>query len=79
MAWAPLGSRLVMLSALRSDYTGKSSDARVFVVETGGMSYNEYYAFPGLSPSVAWSPDGGSLLLTSTLAADEGYGLQFAS
>lgn len=77
MAWAPQGSRLVMLSALRSDYTGKSSDARVFVVETGGMSYNEYYAFPGLNPSVAWSPDGESLLLTSTLAADDGYSLQF--
>ena len=77
MAWAPLGSRLVMLSALRSDYTGKSSDTRVFVVETGGMSYNEYYAFPGLNPSVAWSPDGGSLLLTSTVTDGAGYGLQF--
>ena len=77
MAWAPLGSRLAMLSAVRSDYTGKSTDASVFVVETGGMSFNEYYAFPGLNPSVTWSPDGGSLLLTSTLTADEGYGLQF--
>jgi len=77
MTWAPVGSRLVMLSATRSDYTGKSSDARVFVVETGGMSFNEYYAFPGLNPSVTWSPDGGSLLLTSTLTTDEGYQLQF--
>ena len=77
MAWAPVGSRLVLLSATRNDYTGKSSDAHVFVVEAGGMSYNEYYAFPGLNPSATWSPDGGSLLLTSTLPAGEGYQLQF--
>lgn len=77
LVWAPAGNRLVMLSALRSDYTGRSSDARVFLVDTTGMSFSEYYAFPGLNPSATWSPDGGSMLLTSTNSTDEGYELQF--
>lgn len=77
LVWSPQGSRLVTLSALTSDYTGRSSDAHVFVVETGVMSYNEYYSFPGLNPSAIWSPDGGSLLLGSTLPVDKGYALHF--
>lgn len=76
LAWAPLGNRLALLTVTRDDYTGKSSDARIFVVDANSMTHLEYYAFPGLNPAATWSPDSGSLLLTSTLADDEGYQLQ---
>jgi hypothetical protein len=73
MVWAPFGTRLVIMTSIRDDYTGKTADARVFMVESNGMTSREHYAFPGLNPSATWSPDGGSLLLTSILAANEGY------
>ncbi len=77
MAWGPFGSRLGLLTVTRSDYTGKSSDARIFVVDTNAMSHLEYYAFPGLNASLNWRADGGELLLHATLPTDEGYQLHF--
>jgi hypothetical protein len=77
IAWSPFNNRLVLLTVTRSDYSGKSSDARIFVVDTDTMSHLEYYAFPGLNPTVHWQADAGSLLLTSTLPTDNGYQLHF--
>jgi hypothetical protein len=77
MAWGPFNNRLGLLTVTRSDYTGKSSDARIFVVDANTMSHLEYFAFPGLNASLNWSADGGELLLSSTLTTDEGYQLHF--
>ena len=77
IAWAKSGSRLALLTVTRSDYTGKSSDARIFIVNTDTMSHLEYVAFPGLNPSVHWHTNGETLLLTSTLSTDNGYQLFF--
>ncbi len=77
LAWDPNANRLALLTVTRSDYSGKSSDARIFVVDTGSMSHLEYYAFPGLNASLHWRPDSSELLLTSTLALDEGYQIHF--
>jgi hypothetical protein len=41
------------------------------------MNQTEFYAFPGLNPSVVWSAGGGQLFLTSTLPTDDGYQLHF--
>jgi hypothetical protein len=77
LQWSPLNDQLALLTVTRSDYTGKSTDARIFVVTNSNMSHLEYYAFPGLNPAVAWSADTGQLLLTSTLPVDDGYQLYF--
>jgi hypothetical protein len=77
LAWSPNDNRLGLMSLTRSDYSGKSSDARIFVVDTTTMTPLEYVAFPGLNPSLHWHEDGGSLLLTSTLSTEGGYHLYF--
>ena len=46
MVWAPFGTRLVIMTSIRDDYTGKTADARVFMVESNGMTSREHYAFP---------------------------------
>ncbi len=75
--WTFDDQRLVLMSVTRSDYSGKSSDARIFVVDTTTMTLQEYVAFPGLNPSLHWHEDDRSLLLTSTLATEVGYHLYF--
>jgi hypothetical protein len=77
LAWAHADDRLALLSVTRSDYSGKSSDARIFIVDTTTMSHLEYAAFPGLNPRLYWHEDGGALLLTSTLSTESGYSLYF--
>jgi hypothetical protein len=77
LQWSPFSNSLALLTVTRDDYTGKSSDARIFVVDTNAMNQLEYYAFPGLNPAVHWSADAGQLLLTSTIASDGGYQLHF--
>ncbi len=77
MQWSPFNNQLALLTVTRSDYSGKSSDARIFVVTTGAMSQLEYYAFPGLNPAVVWDQNADQLLLTSTLPVDGGYQLHF--
>lgn len=73
LEWSPDSDDVVLLSKTRDDYTGKSGDARIFVVNIAAMSQLEYYAFPGLNPSVVWSAGSGQLFLTSTLPMDDGY------
>jgi len=77
LAWSPFGNRLVLLTVTRSEYSGRSSDARVFLVDAAAMTHLEYYAFPGLNPAVTWSADAGELMLTSTLAVEDGYQIHF--
>ena len=73
LAWSPADESLVLLTATLSDYSGKSSDASIFVVDTSTMSYVEYQNFSGLNPNVYWKKDGNQILLVSTLVIEEGY------
>jgi len=75
--WAPLDHRLSVLTVTRSDYTGKSSDARIFIVDAETMSQLEYVGFPGLNPNAYWDDSAENLLLTSTLSNEDGYQLFF--
>ncbi len=77
LVWSPVENSLILLSATRSDYSGKSSDARVFLVDAAGMSSLEYHAFSGLNPSVYWNEEGDEILLVSTLLDEERYQLSF--
>jgi Tol biopolymer transport system component len=77
LQWSPLSGNLVLLTVIRDDYTGKSADAQIFLVDRASMTEREFYAFPGMNPSVHWSADAGQLMLTSTLATDSGYQLYF--
>lgn len=78
LEWSPDSNSVVLLSKTRDDYTGKSGDARIFVVSAAAMNQLEYYAFPGLNPRVVWNTAADQLFLTSTLAAEDGsYQLHF--
>jgi hypothetical protein len=73
LVWSPVDESLVLLTATLSDYSGKSSDANVFLVDTSAMSYIEYHSFSGLNPDVYWNEAGDQILLVSTLLTEEGY------
>ena len=73
LEWSPDNDSVVLLSKTRDDYTGKSGDARIFVVDYATMGQLEYYAFPGLNPTVVWSAGSGQLFLSSTLPTEDGY------
>ncbi len=73
LEWSPDNSSVVLLSKTRDDYTGKSGDTRIFVVDEASMTQLEYYAFPGLNPNVVWSAGSGQLFLTSTQPTEAGY------
>ena len=73
LEWSPDSDSVVLLSKTRDDYTGKSGDARIFVVDYATMGQLEYYAFPGLNPTVVWSAGSGQLFLSSTLPTEDGY------
>ncbi len=78
MSWSPSKDQLAILSVTRSEYTGKSSDARIFVVNTNTMISKEYLSFPGLNPSFTWNINHNELLLTSTLLVDQSYQLNLS-
>jgi hypothetical protein len=73
MSWSPTNPQLALLTVNVSDYSGKSSDARVMVVNTNAMSYQEYGSLSGLNPSLFWQQNGESILLTSTLVSENNY------
>lgn len=75
--WAPTDRRIAMLTVTRSEYTGKSSDVRIFIVDVEAMTQKEYIGFPGLNPGVHWDSSAQNLLLTSTLSTESGYQLFF--
>ncbi len=77
MAWGPFDTRLGVLTVTRSNYSGKSSDVRIFIVNSIDMSHLEYFALPGINAGLAWHPNGEDLLLYATQATDTGYQLHF--
>lgn len=78
MSWSPTSDQIAIMTIARSDYSGRSSDARIFAVNANTMVSREVLSYPGLNPSFYWKPDGKALLIASTLQADEGYQLNIS-
>lgn len=73
LSWSPTDLRLVVLTVIRSEYSGKSSDAQIVLVDSQSLTSVPLGAITGLNPSLFWAPDGSALLLTSTTAEEDGY------
>jgi len=76
--WSPASDRLAVLTLIRSSYSGRSSDVRIFLINPYNWVTQEFEPTTGLNSSVLWSPDGKNLLTTGTFQDDEGgYQLTF--
>ena len=72
-AWSPVGNELAAIVALVSDYSGKTSGYRNFLVDPQTKSVSEYATSKLLNPHVIWSPDGSKLFWVGTMPRDGGY------
>jgi hypothetical protein len=72
-AWSPKGDVLAAVVALVSDYSGKSSGNRNFVVDAHTLSVSEYAHSSLLNPKVLWSPDGSYLFWMGTMPDKSGF------
>ncbi len=73
MFWSPTNPQLTLLTVNARDNSGKSSDARVMVVNTNVMRYLEYGNLSGLNLSLFWQQHSKSILLTSNLVSENNY------
>lgn len=72
-AWSPAGDALAAVVALRSDYSGKVSGNRNFLVDPRTLAISEYPQSNLSNPRVLWSLDGSFLLWIGTLPSDNGF------
>jgi hypothetical protein len=72
-AWSPEGDALAVVAAMRSDYSGKVTGNRNFVVNPLTLDIIEYSQTNLLNPRVLWSPDGTSLFWTGTVPDQTGF------
>jgi dipeptidyl aminopeptidase/acylaminoacyl peptidase len=72
-SWSPDGTRMAVVRLDRSDYSGKVSGTRNFVVDTTNGAVKEYAESEGILGRVLFSPDGSKLLLWSTIQKGDGY------
>lgn len=72
-AWSPKGDELATVVAMRSDYSGKVSGNRNFLVDPHTLAVSEYAPSALLNPRVLWSPDGAYLFWIGTLPSAAGY------
>jgi len=72
-SWSPDGVRIAVVRLDRSDYSGRVSGTRNFVVDTKSGSTREFAESEGLLGRVLFSPDGSKLLLWSTIQKVDGY------
>jgi Tol biopolymer transport system component len=72
-AWSPTGDILAAVVAMVSDYSGKSSGNRNFMVDAHSLSVSEYAQSSLMNPKVLWSPDGSYLFWMGTLPNETGF------
>ena len=72
-AWSPVGNELAAIVALVSDYSGKTSGYRNFLVDPQTNAASEYATSKLLNPHVLWSPDGSKLFWVGTTPEDGSY------
>jgi hypothetical protein len=72
-AWSPAGDMLAAVMAMVSDYSGKVSGNRNFLVDAHSLAISEYPSSSLLNPLVLWSPDGSFLLWVGTLPGDNSF------
>ena len=56
-----------------SDYSGKSSGNRNFLVDAQTLSVSEYAQSSLLNPKVLWSPDGSYMFWIGTMPSQTGF------
>jgi Tol biopolymer transport system component len=76
-SWSPDGVRIAAVRYDRSDYSGKVSGTRNFLVDPATPGTKELPESPGLLGGAAFSPDGSKLLLSSSAQASGEYGIKF--
>jgi dipeptidyl aminopeptidase/acylaminoacyl peptidase len=76
-SWSPDGTRMAVVRLDRSDYSGKVSGTRNFVVDTTNGAVKEYAESEGILGRVLFSPDGSKLLLWSTVQTGDKYKILF--
>lgn len=76
-SWSPDGNRMAVVRLDRSDYSGKVSGTRNFVVDTTNGAVKEYAESEGILGRVLFSPDGNKLLLWSTVQIGDRYKILF--
>jgi Tol biopolymer transport system component len=74
-AWSPTGDALAAVVAMVSDYSGKSSGNRNFVVDAQTLSVSEYAHSNLMNPKVLWSPDGSYLFWIGTVPNQTGFSI----
>jgi hypothetical protein len=72
-AWSPAGDELAVVVADRSDYSGKVSGNRNFLVDPRSQAISEYAQSQLLNARVLWSPDGAYLFWLGTLPTEAGF------
>jgi Tol biopolymer transport system component len=72
-AWSPSGDMVAAVVAMRSDYSGRVSGNRNFMVDAHSLAVSEYPQSNLFNPRLLWSPDGSFLLWVGTLPGDNGF------
>jgi hypothetical protein len=72
-AWSPEGDVLAVVMAIRSDYSGKITGNRNFVIDPRTLDVIEYPQTNVLNSIVLWSPDGMSLFWIGTKPDQNGF------
>ncbi len=72
-AWSPAGDMLAAVVSIVSDYSGKISGNRNFLIDAHSLAISEYPQSNLFNPRVLWSPDGSFLLWVGTIPGDNGF------
>jgi WD40 repeat protein len=68
--WSPDGDQLAMTTLVRSEYSGRPSDVRIFLLDPETWVQREMNPVSGLNALLTWSGDGDRLLISSSSQLD---------
>ena len=71
-SWSPGGDKLVAFVMERSNYTGRTSKIRIFIIDPVTLGIREYTAINGLNMQHTWSPDGNTIVTVTTILNENG-------